>query len=78
MAKFFTLIFSSVRRIDSKGDIEEIGSELSEKDMLPVYRGLPVNSGYRAGKLSDELAAGDWCSGFSLKSHRQFYAYGVA
>lgn len=34
--------------LDSKEDLE-VASEITEKEMLPIYHKLPINSGYRAG-----------------------------
>ncbi|XP_065212869.1 oxysterol-binding protein-related protein 9 isoform X2 [Planococcus citri] len=40
-------VFVDECRRNSKEDIE-VGTEINEKDMLPAYRKLPANSGYRA------------------------------
>lgn len=45
-ANYFDFLF-----LDSKCEIEE-GSEMNEKEMLPVFRPLPVSTGYMAGKKS--------------------------
>lgn len=40
---------------DAKCELEE-GSEMSEKEMLPVFRPLPVSTGYMAGKMVENYS----------------------